>query len=113
VKAQLTAFFICIAAVIVLVLVARLVPFGKNQKVMELEAKLEVAEQMAIEKGAQVIKLQKLASSKDAAIQDLKEQLITNKTTTNEKSNRVYALHADSLAGHVANQIDYLNFAWY
>jgi hypothetical protein len=112
-KAQLVSFITVTIAVLVFALVIRSMPFGNSQKVMELSAKLEAAEEMAVNRAEEVIRLQRTAKQKDAYIQQLRQKLKTNRTTTHEKATNVYALPADSLAGHVANQIDQLNTAWY
>jgi TolA-binding protein len=112
-KAQLVAFSVLVAGIALLVLVTRLTPFGRSQKEVELQAKLEAAETVAIDKGKQAILLQKEAAQMQQTIANLQQSLETNQQNTDEKATHVYTIAPDSLAGHVAAQVVALDTTWY
>lgn len=111
-KTQLISFLVAMVAVSIIMVIAWVKPFGPSAKQKELQARLEVAEQMVIDKAKLAARWQQKASAKDATIKALKEQLKTNTTRTNENISHIATLPPDSLAGLVADQLNFLDTAW-
>lgn len=112
-KTNYALFISSIVAVIILIVVARLVPFTESNRIQDMEVRLKVAEQMAIEKGASAIKFKKQAAAMQPRIDSLINVIANRKPQRHEKTAHIALLPADSLGGLVADQLNELDTTWY
>lgn len=84
-----------------------------SKQVIKLESKLEQEQNKYKNLVDEYQAAIKVAEDYEAIIQHKNNQLTQNQHQSNEKANRVYALQPDSLPGYIANQLNYLDTAWY
>lgn len=84
-----------------------------STKEVQLQAELAVWKDRAKAAFAQAHTHRRNARTKNKLIEELKNQLAQNRTITDEKATSIDMLPADSLGGYIAEQLNFLDTAWY
>lgn len=113
-KPQLISILIFVLALVGIVLILNADPFGKaTQKELEMEVRYKVAKERAYQSFKKAERYRLEAQDLRKTVSQLQLQLKTNQATTNETVIAIPFLAPDSLGLFVAEQVNYLDSAWY